>query len=119
MYSVAFGTERGSLHYRNYPPTTTADTSHNNNILSGRDINSRGGAYNNNERGLLQGGSNSIDPSQLIIDPDTSTPDGQINLQGAVKGSIVGIVCAHPPHSPSSSFSAIYNANSSDIGCCG
>ena len=35
-YSVAFGTERGSLHYRNYPPTTTAGTSHNNILISGR-----------------------------------------------------------------------------------
>ena len=55
----------------------------------------------------MQGGGGG-DPSQLIIDPDTSTPDGQINLQGAVKGSIVGIVRAHPPHSPSS-LSANYN----------
>ena len=58
---------------------------------------------------MLQGGGRG-DPSQLFIDPDTSTPDGQINLQGAVKGSIVGIVRAHPPHSPSSSsLSANYN----------
>jgi len=57
----------------------------------------------------LQGGGGG-DRSQLIIDPDTSTPDGRINLQGAVKGSIVGIVRAHPPHSPSSSsLSANYN----------
>ena len=89
MYSVAFGTERGSLHYRK-------------NYLSGRCISSRGGGpYNTttNERGLQGGGGG--DPSQLFIDPDTSTP---------VKGSIVGIVRAHPPHSPSSSsLSANYN----------
>jgi len=93
-----------SLHYRNYPPTTTAGTSHNNILVGGRGISSRGGgAYNTttNERGLQGGGGG--DPSQLFIDPDTSTPDGQINLQGAVKGSIVGIIRAHPPPPHSSS----------------
>ena len=90
---------------RNYPPATTAGTSHNNILIS-----LLGGPYNTttNERGLQGGGGG--DPSQLIIDPDTSTPDGQINLQGAVKGSIVGIVRAHPPHSPSSLSANCNNA---------
>ena len=89
----------GIIHLR------TAGTSHNNILIS-----LLGGPYNTttNERGLQGGGGG--DPSQLIIDPDTSTPDGQINLQGAVKGSIVGIVRAHPPPPHSfSSLSANYN----------
>eukprot|EP00985_Skeletonema_marinoi_P004573 scaffold1984_cov113-Skeletonema_marinoi.AAC.2 len=64
VYSVAFGTERGSLHFRTYTIDITS--------------------------AATQGD----DASQLLIDAETTIPDGLINLQGAVKGAIVGITLA-------------------------
>lgn len=75
-FSVAFGTERGSLHYREYP--SGGDAYDDVGVSSGGGVGRRMASH---ER--------SRDTSQLCIDPKTP-----INLQGAVKGSIVGIVCA-------------------------
>ena len=93
IYSVAFGTERGSLHYRNYPPTETLSST----------LTSGGGRIGGGRSDLSTRGQSRIgDTSQLFIDPiTTNTEYGQLNLQGAVKGSIVGIV-----HATSSSLSS-------------
>ena len=71
IYSVAFGTERGSLHFRSYSIdiATIANNTSTTTTTTGQE-----------------------DTSQLLIDAETT--DGLINLQGAVKGSIVGITLA-------------------------
>jgi hypothetical protein len=100
-YSVTFGTERGSLHYRNYPLLLTADSS----------FDGVGGS-SSRAGGSGRGSHRSVDPSQICIEPTD-----QINLQGAVKGSIVNIVhaqCCY--HSPSETATAnASNAASSPV----
>ncbi|KAL9179220.1 hypothetical protein ACHAXT_008510 [Thalassiosira profunda] len=86
-FAVAFGTERGSLHYRQYAPLS--------------ELQSVGGGAG--RAGYGREGSN--DPGQLSIDPE-STAEGQIDLQGAVKGSIVGVVRASPAASGAASSGA-------------
>lgn len=112
-YSVVFGTERGSLHCRAYPVDT-----------SGGNFNTSDGDFD----GGMRRGLPARDVSQLVIPPLSGLNDGligssggsvvssmthaggmagaanlnllgPINLQGAVKGSIVGIVRASPSHS--------------------
>ena len=101
VHSVAFGTERGSLHYRQYSPTI--DAADNRDGSSGGD--SMRGYSRQNQRGGYHAHDHHRphhhrDPSQVLIDPEsTSTMEGQINLQGAVKGSIVGIARATLPPS--------------------
>ena len=92
LSSVAlFGTERGSLHFRNYPPllVTSADAS--SGSVSSSSIGIGGG--------LHRTAAVAVDPSQRSIEPIE-----QINLQGAVKGAIVNIVPAQGcfSHHPSS-----------------
>jgi len=104
IYSVAFGTERGSLHYRNYPPAETLSTS----LSSSGGGRIGGGRSGLSTRGQRIGG----DTSQLFIDPistnnNTLSEYGQLNLQGAVKGSIVGIVHATSSSLSSSSSSVV------------
>ncbi|KAL7467639.1 hypothetical protein ACHAXS_007880 [Conticribra weissflogii] len=113
-YSVAFGTERGSLHCRSYPAN-----------ISGGNGNASHGDFDD---GGMRPGLPVRDVSQLVIPPLSGLNDGMIgssgasvvssmshsgamagaanlnfwgpiNLQGAVKGSIVGIVRASPPSS--------------------
>lgn len=69
VYSVAFGTERGFLHYRNYSPGALD--------ASGDAVSSGGGRLDRRAGGYNQ-----------FVDPDPS-PDSQIDLQDAVRGSIV------------------------------
>ena len=73
VHSVTFGTDRGSLHHRRYPP-----------LLEPGDYNGGGSSSRRGAR----------DPSQIVIDPENYSTDSSIDLQGAVKGSIVGIVRA-------------------------
>ncbi|KAL7543620.1 hypothetical protein ACHAXR_012918, partial [Thalassiosira sp. AJA248-18] len=113
VHSVAFGTERGSLHYRQYPPTLVdSDDARIRGGDGGGSVGGGGGGYNRH-RGGYHHHERSLDPSQLFIDPE-STPDGQINLQGAVKGSIVGIVRATPPPPMSIAAAAAAAASSNN-----
>ncbi|KAL7444662.1 hypothetical protein ACHAXM_009583 [Skeletonema potamos] len=79
IYSVAFGTERGSLHFRTY----IIDTS----VLVATSATTATTTSSSTQQQLLV-----QDASQVLIDAETT--DGLINLQGAVKGSIVGITLA-------------------------
>jgi hypothetical protein len=76
---VAFGTERGSLHFRTY----IIDTS----VLVATSATTATTTTSSTQQQLLV-----QDASQVLIDAETT--DGLINLQGAVKGSIVGITLA-------------------------
>ena len=83
-HAAALGTERGSLHHRIYPADANdmGQSSHDRHRNNGR----RHGAGYGDSRG----------GAGTAIDPDGTCPDGQIDLQGAVKGSVVGIVRADP-----------------------
>jgi len=110
IYSVAFGTERGSLHYRNYPPTGS---------LSSNSTLTSGGGRIGGRSDLSTRGQRIGDTSQLFIDPistnnNTLSEYGQLNLQGAVKGSIVGIVHA-TSSSPSLSSSVVSSTGMSSV----
>jgi len=76
------------------------------------DKNSISAANNNRQRG---GGYHTHhhhhdrrDPSQLFIDPESSTPNDQINLQGAVKGAVVGIVRARAAAATTSTTTPVF-----------
>ena len=89
VYSVVFGTERGSLHSRTYPATAASPDAAEGYGAVGH--HRQGGGYHHHDRGPGR-----VDPSQLMVEPEPGAGDGggPINLQGAVKGSIVGIVRA-------------------------
>ena len=90
VYSVAFGTERGSLHFRTYniDAATTSSAQRTSNYYNDRK-NTTGSGNDANKQS-----SNNKDASQILIDAESNIPDGLINLQGAVKGPIVGITLA-------------------------
>ena len=94
VYSVAFGTERGSLHFRTYnidaATTSSSSAQHTNNYYNDRKNTTGSDAKQSN---------NNKDASQILIDAESNIPDGLINLQGAVKGPIVGITLATRHHS--------------------
>lgn len=83
VYSVAFGTDCGSLHFRNYPPSTSSR------FDSGGSGCVRGISSNSSSRGGHPRIEAKADPSRLTIEPLESD---SIDLRGAVKGSIACII---------------------------
>ncbi|KAL7551985.1 hypothetical protein ACHAWF_015197 [Thalassiosira exigua] len=101
--SVAFGTERGSLHYRRYPPPDRDDRS------SGG-VGGAGGRRGAGAYGRPSDRSGRSSSSLAVVEPE---PGSSVDLQGAVKGSIVGIVRAYPPR-PQYSSSHASSSNRND-----
>ena len=86
VYSLTFGTDRGSLHQRIYPSSSTSLPSSSSRYDSGGGSSVISGNRGGNARG---GDQTMTDPSRLAIEPIDSD---SIDLRGSMNGSIVSIL---------------------------
>lgn len=86
VYSVTFGTDRGSLHQRTYSSSSTSLST----LTSSRYDSGGSSVVSSNRGGNTRGVDQTMtDPSRLSVEPVNSD---SIDLRGTMKGSIVSII---------------------------